>query len=126
MPGIDFLSEINTMENQPNHQLEQTILNCAMACEYCATACLKEEDVKNMTDCIALDRDCADVCILAAKLLKRDSSIAKQYLLLCEEICRMCADECSKHEHDHCRQCVEACLTCAEACHIHHEPLHQD
>jgi len=114
------------MENQPNHQLEQTILNCAMACEYCATACLKEEDVKNMTDCIALDRDCADVCILAAKLLKRDSSIAKQYLLLCEEICRMCADECSKHEHDHCRQCVEACLTCAEACHIHHEPLHQD
>lgn len=114
------------MENHSNNQLQQTILNCAMACERCAAACLQEDDVKDMTECIALDRDCADICFLAARLLKRDSVVARQYLLLCEEICRMCAEECSKHEHDHCKQCAEACLACAEACHLHHEPLHQD
>jgi hypothetical protein len=119
MPGIDFFKNhyliqlLKLMENQLNNQLQQTILNCAMACEHCATACLHEDDVKNMTGCIALDRDCADICLLAARLLQRDSTIARQYLLLCEEICRMCADECSKHEHDHCS-------------HLHHEPLHQD
>ena|ERR1041384_2116235 len=114
------------MENQPYYQLEQTLLDCAMACEYCATACLREDDIKNMSRCIALDRDCADVCILAAKLLRRDSDIARQYLLICEEACRLCADECSKHEHEHCRQCAEACRNCAEECHANHEPLHQD
>ena len=114
------------MENQSNSQLIQTILECAMACEYCAASCLKEDDVKNMADCIALDRDCADICFLAAQLLQRDSPIARQYLLICEEMCRICAGECSKHEHDHCKQCAQACLACAEACHLHHEPLHQD
>jgi hypothetical protein len=132
MPGIDFFKPvpakliIKLMENQSNNQLGQTLMDCAMACENCATACLNEDNVKSLTACIILDRDCADICTLAARLLKRNSSIARQYLLLCEEICRMCADECSKHEHDHCKQCAEACLACAEACHLHHEPLHQD
>lgn len=114
------------MENQTNIQLEQLLLDCAMACEHCAASCLREDDIKNMAVCISLDRDCSDVCILGAKLLRRDSPVARQYLLFCEEVCRMCADECSKHEHDHCQQCAKACIACAEACHLHHEPLHQD
>jgi hypothetical protein len=31
-------------------------------------------------------------------------------------MCRSCAEECSKHNHDHCKACAEACLSCAEAC----------
>ncbi len=30
---------------------------CAMACENCAASCLREEDVKMMARCIALDMD---------------------------------------------------------------------
>lgn len=114
------------MENSKYQHLIQKLLNCAFACENCATACLQEEDVKMMVPCIKLDRDCADVCLQAARLLQRESDIALQYLLLCEEICRKCGEECGKHEHDHCQQCAAACLECAEACHAHHESIKQD
>ncbi len=112
---------------QHNHQaLIQTLLNCVSACEHCATACLQEEDVKMMANCIRLDRDCADICTQAVRLLQRDSNIAHQYLLLCEEICRLCADECGRHDAEHCRKCAEDCRACAEACHAHHQPITQD
>ena len=114
------------MENQQEKDLEQLLMDCTMACEYCAYACLQEADMKKMSNCIALDRDCADICTLAARLIRRNSAIATQYLLLCEEICRMCATECRKHDHDHCQQCADACLACAEACHANHEPIRQD
>jgi hypothetical protein len=114
------------MENHDHRALIGKLLDCMLACENCAASCLKEDDVKDMTRCISLDWDCAGVCIQAAQLLQRNSEIAHQYLLLCEEICRMCADECGKHDHDHCRQCAEACRVCAEACHEHHQPITQD
>jgi hypothetical protein len=114
-------------QNHHNHQaLIQKLLDCVLACEHCATACLGEDDVKIMVNCIVLDRDCADICNIGARLLQRDSVIAHQYLVLCEEICRLCAAECGKHNMDHCQQCAEACRQCAEACHAHHEPITQD
>ena len=39
---------------------------------------------------------------------------------LCEKACRHCAEECSKHGHEHCKVCAEKCTQCAEACHAHH------
>ncbi|MCJ8208296.1 four-helix bundle copper-binding protein [Mucilaginibacter sp. RS28] len=115
------------MEQQHHHQeLIQTLLDCVLACENCATACLHEEMVKEMAGCIMLDRDCGDICSQAARLLQRNSAIAHQYLVICEEICRMCAEECGKHDAEHCQLCAEACTRCAEACHAHHEPVTQD
>ena len=114
------------MKNHDHSALIQKLLNCVQACEHCATACLQEEDIAMMVNCVKLDRDCADICSQAARLLQRDSDMAHQYLVLCEEICRMCADECGKHKHDHCQQCAEACRICAEACHAHHETITQD
>ncbi|MFN6945610.1 MAG: four-helix bundle copper-binding protein [Cytophagaceae bacterium] len=109
-----------------NGSLLQSLLECAMACEHCASSCLKEEQVKKMSRCIQLDRDCADICLQAARLLKRNSEISLPFLLICEKICRMCAEECGKHENEHCKKCAEACLKCAEACHANHEPIEQD
>lgn len=114
------------MEFENNNGLVQTLVDCAMACEHCAASCLQEPDMKKMAHCIGLDRDCADICTLAARLIRRNSPIATQYLLLCEEMCRLCAAECSKYDHNHCQQCAKACLDCAEACHENHQPIHQD
>lgn len=114
------------METHNHRDLIQKLLDCALACEYCASACLKEADVAKMTGCISLDRDCSDLCIQAMRLLKRESVIGHQFLLICEEICRLCADECGKHEHAHCQECARACRECAEACHAHHEMIRQD
>ena len=103
--------------------LIQLLNDCVAACEKCAAACLEEADVTMMTHCIELDRDCADICALASRLLLRDSELAHSYLVVCEEACRVCAEECRKHEHEHCKACAEACEKCAEACREHHGNL---
>ena len=108
----------------PHSALIQELINCALSCEKCMAACLDESDVSMMAHCIELDRDCADICFLAAKLLQRDSEVGHKFLLICEEICRLCAEECNKHEHEHCKVCADACEKCAEACHSHHGEVH--
>ena len=108
-----------------NTQLIQQLLDCSLACENCAASCLNEENVGDMKKCITLDRDCADICLQAAILLQRGSVIGRQFLLICEEICRLCAEECGKHPSDHCQQCANSCRNCAEACHEYHEPIAQ-
>lgn len=100
--------------------LIQILLNCSKACQECAASCLEEKDVTLMAHCIEVDRDCAEFCSLAAKLLVRDSEFAHEFLAVCEKICRHCAEECGKHDHEHCKKCAEACRKCAEACHEHH------
>ena len=106
-------------------QLIQQLLECSLACENCAASCLNEENVEDMKNCIILDRDCADICLQAARLLQRNSVIGRQFLLICEEICRLCAGECGKHPSGHCQQCANSCRSCAEACHEYHEPISQ-
>jgi hypothetical protein len=89
---------------------------CALACEHCAAACLEEPDVASMTACITLDRDCAEVCRLAAAWMTRNSERAGALCQLCAEVCEACAEECARHAPDHCQQCAHACQACADEC----------
>lgn len=108
-------------------EIIRNLLNCVAECEHCLTACLNEADITPFKRCIALIRDCIDICSQTDRLLQRDSEIAYQFLVLCEEVCRKCAEECKKHaHHEHCRRCAEVCLACAHICHEHHEPILQD
>ena len=89
---------------------------CAAACDMCSTACLKEDDVKMMARCIALDMDCAQVCRLAAGFMARSSEFAEALCQLCAQVCQACGDECGKHQVQHCQDCAAACRRCAEEC----------
>lgn len=89
---------------------------CAVACEHCASACLEEDNMEAMRRCIVLDRDCADLCRMAAALMARGSYQATAFCQLCAKACRACGEECARHQHDHCQQCAQACLRCAEEC----------
>lgn len=89
---------------------------CADACDFCSAACLKEDDVKAMARCIALDMDCAQICRVAASLMARGSDQAQAFCRLCADICNACADECGQHQMDHCQKCAEACRACAAEC----------
>lgn len=104
------------MNNQ--HQSLLDALNaCVATCEKCASACLQEQDVKMMVSCISLDRDCADVCALTARLVARGSIHGMHLLRECAEVCKACTDECAKHTHmQHCQECAEACRHCEQAC----------
>jgi hypothetical protein len=89
---------------------------CTIACENCATECLHEQDAKMMARCIELDRDCADICALAVRLMARGSEFAARICAVCAEVCDACAQECGKHDNEHCKRCAEACRKCAEEC----------
>lgn len=91
---------------------------CATDCIHCANACLEEQNVKELVRCIRLDRDCADICIMTAKMLAGGSEFSTDMTLLCAKICETCGDECEKHSMhmDHCRVCMESCRRCAEEC----------
>lgn len=114
-PGVS-LSTPAPMKNI--QQCIDACLACAVACEKCSAACLKEDNVKMMAGCIALDRDCADICFTTAALLARGSVHGEHLAKECREVCLACAAECEKHaaHHDHCKACAEACRKCAEAC----------
>ncbi len=105
------------MSHQQNAKLIAVLNECAAACYHCSTACLDEQEIKPMVQCIKSDLDCAGICTLTASFLARGSAHAKHLLNECIELCEACAAECEKHHHmDHCRECAEACRTCAGAC----------
>jgi hypothetical protein len=97
-------------------ELVRQLLDCVVACETCAAACLNEDDVSMMARCIELDRDCSELCAEAVRLRLRDSELFEPFLAVCEEACRLCAEECRKHKMDHCQRCADECERCSEAC----------
>lgn len=94
--------------------------DCAQACSACADACLGERDIAMLMRCIRLDQDCADICIATGRILSRqqqpDLRILGRQIHSCLLACEVCAEECGKHQHEHCRACAEACRACANAC----------
>ena len=100
----------------------EACVECEQVCTACADACLSEEGVADLTKCIRLDLDCADICGVTARVLTRqtayDAPLSKAQLAACERACATCAEECEGHadHHDHCRVCAAACRRCEQAC----------
>jgi len=107
--------KIRIMNNQT---LVQTLAECIAACNYCADACLDEENVSMMKECIRTDRACAAVCTTVHQLVVSGYTNISDLIQVCIRLCRECEQECAKHAdmHDHCRRCMEACRKCADAC----------
>ena len=95
---------------------------CAQTCTSCADACLAEEMVAQLKQCIRLNLDCADVCLATATLANRrtgsNEEVIRKMLDACITACRLCGEECSRHasHHEHCRLCAGECKRCAAAC----------
>jgi hypothetical protein len=89
---------------------------CAEACDRCAVACLFEPNRNDLSRCIHLDMDCAEVCRLTAASVARGSELLDHVSAFCNDVCEACAAEAGSHSMDHCRRCARACLDCAAAC----------
>ncbi len=50
------------------------------ACIHCYDACLKEEHVNMMVECIRLDRECADICSFLAQAMGREHRLVQSWL----------------------------------------------
>lgn len=104
------------MSHHEHQSCIDACIQCAQECEHCAHACLGEQDVKKMAECIRLDKDCAEVCWSAAGFMSRGSQFVQQICAVCADICEACATQCRKHKMDHCQRCADACERCAEEC----------
>jgi hypothetical protein len=108
--------------NKKKDMFSEKFENCIEACYHCATKCLQCENAhiwvnrsKDHRNTIRLD--CADMCLVAAKMMSAKSIFSIDVCKLCAEICGKCAEECRNHtEIEHCEDCIEACLKCAEEC----------
>lgn len=96
-------------------ELIRVLGECVSTCNHCFSACLKEDDVKMMAECIRLDKECAEVCSFTI-LMMHKSKFAAKYLELCKMVCEACAEECGKYQHEHCKRCAEKCKECAQKC----------
>lgn len=91
-------------------------MSCAQVCEMCASACLTEQKIAELADCIRLNQDCATLCFAAAQLMTRGSEYAQALCKVCADICDACGAECAKHQMGHCQTCAQACKACGDEC----------
>lgn len=108
------LAEIESLSDE----MEECIENCfeaATVCEHCADECIQLGE-EEMSRCIQLCRDVADVTTLHARFMARNSKYHADLAELCAELCEECAEECAQHDHDHCQRCAEVLPRCAESC----------
>lgn len=125
MHAQEMISTHPSVRGQANDALIRCIeacYDCANTCTVCADACLGEDIVKELLQCIRLNQDCADACIATGALASRrtgtNEALLKRMIETCAEACRLCGDECQKHadRHEHCRICAEECRRCEQAC----------
>lgn len=96
--------------------------DCAQVCTSCADACLGEEMVAQLRQCIRLNLDCADICAATGSVASRrtgsNEEVIMRMLEACAVACRVCGEECQRHAdmHEHCRVCAESCRRCEQAC----------
>ena len=104
--------------NEPLALAVRHAMFCAAICTSCADACVAEE--MDMRQCVRSCLDCADVCDMVMKVATRRTGsnevVLREALQLCVTTCDLCAEECAKHDNDHCRRCAEMCRECARDC----------
>ena len=62
--------------------------SCAQTCTSCADACLAEEMVKELTQCVRLNLDCADVCNITGRIATRRTGSDDELIRRCSSPAR--------------------------------------
>ena len=52
--------------------------DCAESCTQCADDCLGEENVEELTTCIRLNLDCADICATTGRVVGRRRAMTQR------------------------------------------------
>ena len=104
--------------NEPLALAARHAMLCSLFCTSCADACLAED--MDMTQCIRTCLDCADICAATASVGVRRSGrnveMLRAQIETCIRACALCAEECERHDHEHCRLCAQMCRGCADDC----------
>jgi Cys-rich four helix bundle protein (predicted Tat secretion target) len=92
------------------------VLDAVNACldkgRRCMAHCLVtyQEGDLSLADCANKVHEMMAICDGFSYLLSANSEYIKAYANLCAQVCKDCAQECSKHDHHiECKACEEAC-----------------
>ena len=107
------LTEIDHLSDEMA-ECTDNCLEAAQACEWCADACADEGG--DMARCIRLCRDVADLTTLHARFMARNSNYSAELAEVCAGACEECAEECDRHDDEHCQVCADVLRECAETC----------
>ena len=88
-------------------------LDCMASCRVRAEGCIGHPD---MEACLRACLDCQATCDASVALMGFKSPLHTQMCGVCADACERCAEECAKHDADHCQACAEACRRCAATC----------
>ncbi|HEY9552716.1 four-helix bundle copper-binding protein [Allosphingosinicella sp.] len=104
--------------NEPLALAVRHAMFCSAICTSCADACVAEK--MDLRQCIRACLDCADICDATYKVATRRTGnnelLLQEMLQLCITACDICAEECARHDNDHCRLCAEMCRECGTDC----------
>jgi hypothetical protein len=103
------------MENSENNmELIQALIACANECENAVSACSREKEQRRLKKCMDLNKDCAEICRQAAKLLERNSKITGSFLRVSSRICKLSADQNQKIDLPECMLACEHAMRCLD------------
>jgi len=121
MSIIEMIKEHPDVGADYNDALGQAVkhaMYCAAICNSCADACSAED--MDMRACIRLCMDCADVCTATYRVATRRTAsnvpVIRAMLEACITACRLCAEECARHDEAHCQRCATMCRECLADC----------
>jgi hypothetical protein len=112
MSLAETVSKIDRLSDEQRDCIE----NCNQASEvseWCADRCLGSEE---MEQCARLCRDVADLTSLHARFMARDSYYSPVLAEACAGACEECAEECERHDAEHCQVTAGVLRECAESC----------
>ena len=104
----------------------EACLEAAQICRIGADACVEEDAVADLRDCLRAEQDCAVIGSATAHVLARlgfpepgdGRAVLVPLLEACGAAARACRDVCRRHAevYEHCALVAEACERCDEAC----------
>lgn len=104
----------------------EACLEAAQICRIGADACVEEDAVADLRDCLRAEQDCAVIGSATAQVLARfgfpepgdGRAVLVPLLEACGAAARACRDVCRRHAevYEHCALVAEACERCDEAC----------
>lgn len=66
-----YPKDLGGVDRQKVQECVEARFECAHACTACAGACLSDDMVAELTECIRSNLDCADICDVTGRVLSR-------------------------------------------------------
>ncbi len=118
--------EISRQERSAESECLEACIEAAQICLVAADACVEEDTVAELRECLRAEQDCAAVCTATAQVLARlgfpDPTDGRAVLVPLLEACRAAGragrEACSRRAeaYEHCALAAEACRRCEQAC----------